>query len=130
MRGDVPLTVQVIFAGLLVMVVLYFVWQDVMVPSVRSYGNEHAHLTAQAIATAVNSLSREEQGTFYRELGLAWDIGVFHKDDDAYVSVSHGEFKSGDIIILYDIDDFTASDISSIYVVKELGKKARLTEKI
>lgn len=130
MKGDVPLTVQVIFAGLVVIVVLYFVWQDVIVPSVRTYGNEHAQLTAQSIATAVNALSREEEGTFYRDLGLAWDISVFHDDGSAYISVSHGKFKSGDIILLYNVDDFTASGTGSIYVIKEPGKKARLTEKI
>jgi hypothetical protein len=126
MKGDVSLTTQAIFAGLLVMLVLTFVWNSVMVPAMTSYGNEHAQIIAQSLATSINSLSREEQGSVYRDIGLAWDVKLFHEDGNAYISVSHEKFKSGNILLISDAEDFEANNLNSIYVIKEPGKKPRL----
>jgi hypothetical protein len=117
---------QVIFAGLLVLLVLTFVWNSIMVPAMTSYGNEHAQLIAQSLATSINSLSREEHGSVFREIGLAWNIKIFHEDDNAFISVTHDEFKSGDIMLINDAEDFEENDLNSVYVIKEPGKKPRL----
>jgi hypothetical protein len=126
MRGDISATSQMVFAILLVLFVLTVVWNSVMVPAMTSYEKEHAILIAQSLATAVNSLSREDWGSFYKELGLAWDVRVFHEDGDAYISVSHEKVKSGDIMLIGDAEDFEGINVNSIYVIKEPGKKPRL----
>ncbi len=126
MRGVISATTQMVFAILLVLFVLTIVWNSVMVPAMTSYENEHARLVAQSIATAINSLSREDWGSFYKEFGLAWDVSVSHDDGDAYISVRHGKFKSGDIMLISDAEDFEDININSIYVIKEPGKKPRL----
>lgn len=126
MRGEISATVQMVFAILLVLFVLTIIWNSVMVPAMTSYENEHAQLVAQSLATAINSLSREEWGGFYKEFGLAWDVSVFHEDGDAYISVRHDKFKSGDIMLMSDAEDFAEININSIYVIKEPGKKPML----
>lgn len=130
MKGMESLMIQAIFASLLVIAVLTFIVNSVMVPSMTSYGNEHAKLVAQSLATSINSLSKEEQGTVYRELGLSWNVTIFHEGGDAFVSVTHEKFKSGDLILISDADDFSSNGIDRIYVVKEPGMKPKLKESV
>lgn len=125
-KGAISLMTQVIFATVLVVAVLIFIWNTLIVPSVVSYGNEHAVLTAQSLSTSINALSREDRGSVYKELGLPWDISVFHDGDEAYISVKHEKIKSGDILLISDAEDFSETNIDNIYVVKEPGKKPAL----
>jgi hypothetical protein len=131
MKGDTSLLVQVIFATLLVIVLVTLVWNSLMVPSMVSYGREHAQLVGKSLATSINALSLEEEGTVYKELGLAWDIRIYHDDDGiGYITVNHDKFESGDIMLIGDADDFTSSNIGSIYVIKESGTNPRLQERL
>ena len=125
MRAAVSLMTQVIFVGLLVVLVLTFVLRDVMTPAMTSYGEEHAKLAARSIAISANALSTQEHGTVERELGLAWNIRVFHEDGSAYVTVTHEKFESGEIPILGNVEDFEAIDTNEIIVLKEPDSKVR-----
>ena len=124
--GAISVTMQVIFAALVVILVLTVIWSSLVVPSVISYGNEHATLIAQSLATSINSLSNEEEGYVTRDLGLLWNVKVFHKGSDAYMHVSGQGYESGNIILIGDADDFSATNIDSITVLKEPGKVIRL----
>ena len=127
MRGVVISTMmQVIFAALVVILVITVVWGSLVVPSVISYGNEHATLIAQSLATSISVLSYEEEGYVSRDLGLLWNVKVFHKGTDAYIYVSGQGYESGNIILIGDAEDFSATNIDSITVLKEKDKRIRL----
>jgi hypothetical protein len=117
----------VIFAGLLIMVVLTFVWNSLVIPAMASYGDEHAQIVGQALATYLNALALEDEGLVFRELGKSWDVRVFHESGDALLTVSHGEFDSGEIRLFHDCEDFEADGIYEVYVVKEPDKIPRLS---
>ena len=125
MRG-ISFMTQVVFAIILVAVISAFLFLDFLTPAITSYGNEHAQMIAQSISTSINSLSREDQGTVYRELGLAWDIRIYQDDEETYITVKHDKFKSGDILIISKAQDFKANGIDHIYIIKEPGKIPRL----
>ena len=82
----------------------------------------------QALATYLNALALEDEGVAFRELGKSWDIRVYHESGDAYLTVSHGEFKSGELRLFHDCEDFEAINVNEIYAVKEPGKLPRLSK--
>jgi hypothetical protein len=125
--GDISsLFIQTIFAGLLVAVTLSFIINFALVPSMTSYGNEHATYIANSLGIIINGISLEDEGTVNKDLGLPWDIEILKKDDKNYITVTHNKFESKDVIIVADIEEKSIENAIGVVLVKRPGESVKI----
>lgn len=131
-KGDVSEVIMVIFALAVGILILYLLVPKIAMPSMRSYGDKQAYITAKVLASSVNSLSSVEQGEVVKGLELEWNINVeCKKENQCYIVVGHKNFIStnvGDVALMGNVEETHIYGVAEVNITKEIDKPVRIKE--
>jgi len=129
-KGDVSEIIMVVFALVVGMLIIYLLVPKIAIPSMDSYGDKQAYITAKILASSINSLSSMEEGHSVRNFELDWDISIECKRKGfCYLEVGHKDFLSTDIdavALMGDAEEAEIYAMNKVKITKETGKPVRI----
>lgn len=120
MRGDASEMTQVIFAVLLVILVIAFMFMLEVKPSLETYGNAQARLWAKNIAYTIDAMQGVEKGSIELDFDITWDV-VITCSDECEVMVEHKDIR-GSKKLLSMTDEISLIGVEDIVIEKKEGQ--------